>query len=145
MAVKQAVISPSALSLLYPSEGIAGYRREKFLTDLVNEAARDIRGCLEQGAHCVQIDFTEGRLAVKLDPTGQLLSSFIALINRVLGHSLRRNENVLGFIPAREEIAIRRTAPTLITQDYYLPFSNNPENAPSIRLACELHVKVADV
>jgi 5-methyltetrahydropteroyltriglutamate--homocysteine methyltransferase len=32
----------------------------------------------------VQIDFTEGRLAVKLDPSGQLLSSFIALINRVL-------------------------------------------------------------
>ena len=82
--VKQAVISPSALSLLYPSEGIAGYPREKFLEDLINEAANDIRGCLEHGAHCVQIDFTEGRLAVKLDPSGQLLSSFIALINRVL-------------------------------------------------------------
>ena len=82
--VKQAVISPSALSLLYPSGGIADYPREKFLEDLVNEAGRDIRGCLEQGAHCVQIDFTEGRLAVKLDPSGQLLSSFIALINRVL-------------------------------------------------------------
>ena len=50
MPVKQAVISPSALSLLYPSEGIAGYPQEKFLTDLVNEAASDIRGCLEQGA-----------------------------------------------------------------------------------------------
>ena len=84
MPVKQAVISPSALSLLYPSEGIAGYPQEKFLSDLVNEAARDIRGCLELGAHCVQIDFTEGRLAVKLDPTRRLLSSFIALINRVL-------------------------------------------------------------
>jgi 5-methyltetrahydropteroyltriglutamate--homocysteine methyltransferase len=82
--VKQAVISPSALSLLYPSEGIPGYPREKFLEDLINEAANDIRGCLEHGAHCVQIDFTEGRLAVKLDPSGQLLSSFIALINRVL-------------------------------------------------------------
>jgi 5-methyltetrahydropteroyltriglutamate--homocysteine methyltransferase len=32
----------------------------------------------------VQIDLTEGRLAVKLDASGQLLSSFIALINRVL-------------------------------------------------------------
>ena len=41
MPVKQAVISPSALSLLYPSEGIGGYPREKFLTDLVNEAASD--------------------------------------------------------------------------------------------------------
>jgi 5-methyltetrahydropteroyltriglutamate--homocysteine methyltransferase len=32
----------------------------------------------------VQIDFTEGRLAVKLDPSGQLLRSFIDLNNRVL-------------------------------------------------------------
>jgi 5-methyltetrahydropteroyltriglutamate--homocysteine methyltransferase len=42
MPVKQAVISPSALSLLYPSEGIADYPRKKFLEDLVNEAAGDI-------------------------------------------------------------------------------------------------------
>jgi 5-methyltetrahydropteroyltriglutamate--homocysteine methyltransferase len=82
--IKQAVISPSALSLLYPSDGIPNYPQEKFLEDLVKESATDIRGCLDHGAHCVQIDFTEGRLAVKLDPSGQLLSSFIALINRVL-------------------------------------------------------------
>src|ERR1700726_4002780 len=82
--IKQAVISPSALSLLYPSDGIPDYPQEKFLEDLVKESAADIRGCLDYGAHCVQIDFTEGRLAVKLDPSGQLLSSFIALINRVL-------------------------------------------------------------
>src|SRR6202008_2168177 len=94
--VKQAVISPSALSLLYPSEGIAGYSQEQFLTDLVNEAASDIRGCLEQGAHSVQIDFTEGRLAVKLDPSGQLLSSFIALINRVLGQFSEEERKRIG-------------------------------------------------
>jgi 5-methyltetrahydropteroyltriglutamate--homocysteine methyltransferase len=51
---------------------------------VVKESVADIRGCLDHGAHCVQIDFTEGRLAVKLDPSGQLLSSFIAVINRVL-------------------------------------------------------------
>src|SRR6202007_537094 len=96
MPVKQAVISPSALSLLDPSEGIAGYPQEKFLADLVNEAAGDIRGCLEQGAHCVQIDFTEGRLAVKLDPTGQLLSSFIALINRVLNQFNEEERKRIG-------------------------------------------------
>src|SRR6267142_2017543 len=79
--VKQAVISPSALSLLYPPDGIPNYPQEKFLEDLVKESATDIRGCLDHGAHCVQIDFTEGRLAVKLDPSGKLLSSFIALIN----------------------------------------------------------------
>ncbi len=84
ISIKQAVISPSALSLLYPSDGIPNYPQEKFIEDLVKESATDIRGCLDHGAHCVQIDFTEGRLAVKLDPSGQLLSSFIALINRVL-------------------------------------------------------------
>ena len=51
---------------------------------IVKESVTDIRGCLDHGAHCVQIDFTEGGLAVKLDPSGQLLSSFIPLINRVL-------------------------------------------------------------
>jgi 5-methyltetrahydropteroyltriglutamate--homocysteine methyltransferase len=82
--VKQAVISASALSLLYPQAGIPGYSQAAFLDDLVGEAERDIRQCLTQGAHTVQIDFTEGRLAVKLDPTNQLLRSFVALNNRVL-------------------------------------------------------------
>jgi len=82
--VKQAVISASALSLLYPQDGIPGYSRAAFLDDLVGEAERDMRGCLTKGAHVVQIDFTEGRLAVKLDPTNQLLTSFVALNNRVL-------------------------------------------------------------
>src|SRR5262245_56722983 len=38
--VKQAVISASALSLLYPQDGIDGYPREQFLDDLVGEAER---------------------------------------------------------------------------------------------------------
>lgn len=82
--VKQAVISASALSLLYPPGGLDGYSEAEFLDDLVAQAAADIRGCLEAGAHCVQIDFTEGRLAVKLDPSKALLRRFIALNNRVL-------------------------------------------------------------
>jgi 5-methyltetrahydropteroyltriglutamate--homocysteine methyltransferase len=82
--VKQAVISASALSLLYPQDGVPGYPREAFLEDLLNEHEADIRRCLEAGAHCVQIDFTEGRLAVKLDPSRELLRSFVALNNRVL-------------------------------------------------------------
>ncbi len=82
--VKQAVIAASALSLLYPQDGIDGYPQEAFLADLVREAAADIRGALDRGAHSVQIDFTEGRLAVKLDPSGQLLRSFTDLNNRVL-------------------------------------------------------------
>jgi 5-methyltetrahydropteroyltriglutamate--homocysteine methyltransferase len=82
--VKQAVISASALSLLYPQSGLNGYPREAFLEDLIQEAERDIRESLEANAACVQVDFTEGRLALKLDPSGGLLKTFIELNNRVL-------------------------------------------------------------
>jgi len=82
--VKQAVISASALSLLYPQPGIEGYSQDAFLADLVREAEVDIRGCLEKGAHNVQIDFTEARLSLKLDPTKGLLKAFVDLNNRVL-------------------------------------------------------------
>jgi 5-methyltetrahydropteroyltriglutamate--homocysteine methyltransferase len=84
LPLKQAVISASALSLLYPEGGIPGYSKEQFQEDLINEAEADIRGCLEAGAVNVQIDFTEGRLALKLDPSGGLLNQFINLNNRVL-------------------------------------------------------------
>ena len=82
--VKQAVIAPSALSLLYPAAGLEGYAREAFLADLVDEAEADIRGALDAGAHVVQLDFTEGRLSLKLDPGGGVLDDFIALNNQVL-------------------------------------------------------------
>jgi len=82
--VKQAVISASALSLLYPQGGIEGYSREAFLEDLLREHEADIRRCLRKGADSVQIDFTEARLSVKLDPTRQLLKDFVDLNNRVL-------------------------------------------------------------
>ncbi|MCI0694067.1 cobalamin-independent methionine synthase II family protein [candidate division KSB1 bacterium] len=82
--VKQAVISASALSLLYPQNGIEGYSREAFINDLLRENEADIRRCLQKGAYNVQIDFTEGRLVVKLDPTIQLLNSFVDLNNQVL-------------------------------------------------------------
>jgi 5-methyltetrahydropteroyltriglutamate--homocysteine methyltransferase len=82
--VKQAVIAASALSLLYPADGIDGYPREAFVDDLVAQCEADIRRSLDAGAHVVQIDFTEGRLSIKLDPTGELLRDFVALNNRVL-------------------------------------------------------------
>jgi 5-methyltetrahydropteroyltriglutamate--homocysteine methyltransferase len=82
--VKQAVISASALSLLCPESGLPNCSKEQFLEDLVSEAERDIGGCLTGGASVVQIDFTEGRLALKLDPSGNLLRQFIDLNNRVL-------------------------------------------------------------
>jgi 5-methyltetrahydropteroyltriglutamate--homocysteine methyltransferase len=82
--VKQAVISASALSLLYPADGISGYPREEFIEDLVAESVCDISSALNAGAECVQIDFTEGRLSLKLDPSGGLLKSFVDLNNKVL-------------------------------------------------------------
>ncbi|MEP7272239.1 MAG: cobalamin-independent methionine synthase II family protein [Acidobacteriota bacterium] len=84
LPLKQAVISPSALSLMYPPDEIPGYPREEFIDDLLNEHETEVRTCLEKGAHKVQIDFTEGRLAIKIDPTGNLLNSFIDLNNLAL-------------------------------------------------------------
>jgi 5-methyltetrahydropteroyltriglutamate--homocysteine methyltransferase len=47
--VKQAVISPSALSLMYPADGIPGYTREQFIDDLLLEHKTEVRRCLEKG------------------------------------------------------------------------------------------------
>jgi len=82
--VKQAVISASALSLMYPPQEIENYSRQQFIDDLLNEHETEIRRCLQKGAYKVQIDFTEGRLAVKIDPSGHLLNSFIDLNNLAL-------------------------------------------------------------
>ncbi|CAF1177818.1 unnamed protein product [Adineta steineri] len=82
--IKQAVISPSALSNVYPQATISGYSREQFLDDLVNEVEKDIRLCLEAGVDKIQMDFTEARLSLKIDPSGELLDKFIQLNNRVL-------------------------------------------------------------
>jgi 5-methyltetrahydropteroyltriglutamate--homocysteine methyltransferase len=94
--IKQAVISASALSLLYPADGIPGYSRESFLADLINEAEADIRGALDAGAATVQVDFTEARLSLKLDPSGELLRSFIELNNHVLGQFSAEQRSHIG-------------------------------------------------
>jgi len=88
--VKQAVISPSMMMLLYPlEEELEGYSREQFLDDVCDEVEKDIRQCFASGAERVSIDFTEGRLANKNDArnpwTGKdMLQEFIDLNNRVL-------------------------------------------------------------
>jgi 5-methyltetrahydropteroyltriglutamate--homocysteine methyltransferase len=94
--VKQAVISPSAMSLMYPPAPIPGYPREQFLRDLMAEHEAEVRSCLAKGAHCVQIDFTEGRLAVKIDPTGALLQSFIDLNNLALARFSAADRKKIG-------------------------------------------------
>jgi methionine synthase II (cobalamin-independent) len=88
--LKQAVIAPSMLALLYPLDSeIPGYSREAFLSDLIDEAEKDIRKLFAAGAARISIDFTEGRLALRNDPrnpwTGRnMLKSFVALNNRLL-------------------------------------------------------------
>ena len=88
--MKQAVIAPSMLALLYPlDEELPGYSRQAFEEDLVGECEKDIRQAFAAGAARVSIDFTEGRLATRADPrnpwTGRnMLPHFIELNNRVL-------------------------------------------------------------
>jgi 5-methyltetrahydropteroyltriglutamate--homocysteine methyltransferase len=94
--VKQAVIAPSALSLLYPADGIDGYPREQFLADLADQAEADIRGCLDAGAHKVQLDFTEARMSLKVDPSGAVLEDFIALNNQVLDRFSEAERDRIG-------------------------------------------------
>ncbi|MBA2309377.1 MAG: hypothetical protein H0W01_08810 [Pseudonocardiales bacterium] len=88
--MKQAVIAPSMLALLYPlSEEVPGYSRDEFEADLIDECEKDIRGAFAAGAERVSVDFTEGRLATRADPrnpwTGAgMLPHFIDLNNRVM-------------------------------------------------------------
>jgi methionine synthase II (cobalamin-independent) len=87
--MKQAVIAPSMLALLYPlDDQVPGYTREQFEADLVDECEKDIRQAFAAGAARVSVDFTEGRLATRNDSrnpwTGRnLLPHFIELNNRV--------------------------------------------------------------
>lgn len=94
--LKQAVISPSALSLMYPAEEIPGYSRDEFIADLIREHETEIRRCLQKGAAKVQIDFTEARLAMKVDPSGQLLNSFIDLNNLALSRFSSAERKLIG-------------------------------------------------
>ena len=94
--LKQAIISPSALSLMYPDQGIPGYPRATFIDDLLREHESEIRRCLQKGAHKVQIDFTEGRLAIKIDPSGNLLQSFIDLNNLALARFSAEERKRIG-------------------------------------------------
>jgi 5-methyltetrahydropteroyltriglutamate--homocysteine methyltransferase len=94
--LKQAVISPSALSLMYPADAIPGYSRDEFIEDLLSEHEKEIRGCLAKGAAKIQIDFTEARFAMKLDPSGNLLSAFIDLNNLALARFSDAERKVIG-------------------------------------------------
>jgi 5-methyltetrahydropteroyltriglutamate--homocysteine methyltransferase len=148
--VKQAVISASALSLLYPGGELAGYSRESFLADLINEAEADIRGALDAGAAAVQIDFTEGRLSLKLDPSGGLLRSFVELNNQVLERFTPEERRRIGVhvCPGGDldsthsaDVDYGGLLPTLFQMNvgrFYLQMASEPDKKRVLRLISQL-------
>lgn len=94
--LKQAVIAPSALSLVYTRPTIKNYSREKFLEDLLNESEKDVRLCLEAGADKVQLDFAKARFSLKIDPSGKLLEEFVSINNRMLDRFNDEERKKLG-------------------------------------------------
>src|SRR5216684_7451993 len=150
--VKQAVIAASALSLLYPEDGIKGYPREAFLQDLVREAETDIRRCLAKGAHVVQLDFTEARLSVKLDPTKGLLKTFVELNNQVLQRFTAEERRRIGVhtCPGGDrdsthsaDVDYAELLPTLFelqATNFYIQCASEPDRGKALRLMKQ-HVK----
>ena len=144
--VKQAVISPSALSLMYPPEGLPGYPREQFLEDLLREHETEIRRCLEAGAHKVQVDFTEGLLAMRLDPSGALLASFVDLNNMALGRFSAQERALIGVHtcpgshhadPASGAPDYAELLPTLLelkAGNFYVPLAGSPDPERTLRI-----------
>ncbi|MEJ2865519.1 5-methyltetrahydropteroyltriglutamate--homocysteine methyltransferase [Actinomycetospora flava] len=100
--MKQAVIAPSMLALLYPlRDPVEGYSREDFEAKLIDECEKDIRLAFDAGAARVSVDFTEGRLATREDPrnpwTGAgLLPHFVELINGVMARFTPEERTRIG-------------------------------------------------
>jgi methionine synthase II (cobalamin-independent) len=100
--MKQAVIAPSMILLLYPlKDPVPGYSREQFEDDIVAECEKDIRQAFDAGAARVSIDFTEGRLATRNDPRNPwteagLLRHFVELNNRVLARFTPEERTRIG-------------------------------------------------
>ena len=139
------MISASALSLLYPEDGIDGYPRDAFLADLLGEVETDIRRSLAGGAHCVQIDFTEARLSLKLDPSGGLLRSFVELNNDALRRFSADERSRLGVhtCPGGDhdsthsaDVAYEDLLPTLFeleVANFYVQLASEPDRARVLR------------
>jgi len=150
--IKQAVISASALSLLYPADGIDNYSREEFLADLLNEAESDIRRSLERGADSVQIDFTEARLSLKLDPSGGLLRQFLDLNNAVIGRFTVEERQRIGVhsCPGGDQdsthsadVDYAALLPGLLELDagrFYLELASEP-NRPAVLETIRAHLR----
>ncbi len=94
--LKQAVIAPSALSLVYDGQMTKHYSKEQFLNDLLDEAEKDVRQCLDSGAEKVQLDFAKARWSLKIDPSGDLFKEFIDINNRMLDRFNEEDKKKLG-------------------------------------------------
>ena len=147
--VKQAVISPSALSLMYPAEAIRDYSREQFIDDLLSEHESEVRRCLKKGAHKVQVDFTEGRLAIKIDPYGYLLNSFIDLNNLALSRFSAEERKRIGVhtCPGNDfdsthsaDVDYARLLPSLLglkAGNFYMQLASEPDRKRVLKMVRE--------
>ncbi len=150
LPVKQAVISPSMLSLLYPTAGLEGYSNGQMVEDVISQHVNEVRRCLDGGAYKVQLDFTEGRLSVKLDPSGGLLKSFVELINRALAQFDEQERSKLGVhtCPGSDldsthsaEVDYKYLLPTLFeinVGNFYIAMASEKEPRPTLRLIKQL-------
>src|SRR5438552_18438977 len=144
--VKQAVISPSALSLMYPAESIRDYSRDQFIDDLLSEHETEVRRCLKKGAHKVQVDFTEGRLAIKIDPSGYLLNSFIDLNNLALSRFSAEERKRIGVhtCPGNDfdsthsaDVDYARLLPSLLglkAGNFYIALAGEPDRRQVLKI-----------
>ena len=91
------MISASALSLLYPADGIHGDSREAAFSTISSTRPRRTSAALSTPAPTTSRSTSPRRLSLKLDPSGGLLGSFVDLNNRVLDRfSARRTDCRIG-------------------------------------------------
>src|SRR5205807_1603259 len=138
-------LAPDGVTIPF-ADGHRGYPRDAFLQDLVREAETDIRRSLAAGAHVVQIDFTEGRLAVKLDPTKGALKAFVDLNNLVLDRFTAEERRRIGVhtCPGGDrdsthsaDVDYAELLPTLFelrATSFYLQCASEPDRARTLRL-----------
>ena len=94
------VILPSALSLMYPDQGIPGLY--VFINELLRENESDIRRCLAKGCAQGASRFHRRPLAIKIDPLGNLLQSFVDLNNLALARFSAENcKRRRAYLPRR--------------------------------------------
>lgn len=98
------------------------------------------------GAAVVQIDFTEARLSLKLDPSGQLLRSFIDINNKVLDRFTAAERQRIGVhvcpgsdrdSPHSADVDYAGLLPDLFQMDagrFYLQMASEPDKRRVLRI-----------